>query len=67
VASLLPSWTQNPSDRKFSGVILFQVDSLDPIVRVGATASILMLALVASVIPAYRAAAVYPMEALRTE
>jgi predicted permease len=47
--------------------LLFQVDSLDPIVLVGATASILMLAIVASVIPAYRAAAIYPMEALRTE
>ena len=47
--------------------LLFQIDSLDPIVLVGATASILLLALAASVIPAYRAAAIYPMEALRTE
>jgi ABC-type antimicrobial peptide transport system permease subunit len=47
--------------------LLFQVDALDPIVLVGATASILLLALAASVIPAYRAAAIYPMEALRTE
>ncbi len=47
--------------------LLFQVDSLDPIVLVLATVSILLLALVASVIPARRAASVEPMEALRTE
>jgi putative ABC transport system permease protein len=47
--------------------LLFQVDSLDPIVLVLATVSILVLALAASVIPAYRAASVEPMEALRTE
>jgi ABC-type lipoprotein release transport system permease subunit len=46
---------------------LFQVDALDPIVLVLATASILLLALVASVVPARRAASVEPMEALRTE
>jgi putative ABC transport system permease protein len=47
--------------------LLFQVDSLDPIVLVLATGSILLLALAASVIPARRAASVEPMEALRTE
>jgi len=47
--------------------LLFQVDSLDPIVLVLATVSILLLALAASVIPARRAASVEPMEALRTE
>jgi putative ABC transport system permease protein len=47
--------------------LLFQVDSLDPIVLVLATISILLLALAASVIPARRAASVEPMEALRTE
>ncbi|MGC1359975.1 MAG: ABC transporter permease [Silvibacterium sp.] len=47
--------------------LLFQVDSLDPIVLVLATVSILLLALVASVIPARRAASVEPMEALRPE
>jgi predicted permease len=47
--------------------LLFQVDSLDPIVLVLATLSIFLLALLASVIPARRAAAVEPMEALRTE
>jgi putative ABC transport system permease protein len=47
--------------------LLFLVDSLDPIVLVLATASIFLLALAASVIPARRAASVEPMEALRTE
>jgi putative ABC transport system permease protein len=47
--------------------LLFQVDSVDPIVFVLATVSILLLALAASVIPARRAASVEPMEALRTE
>jgi putative ABC transport system permease protein len=47
--------------------LLFQVDALDPIVLVLAMVSILLLALAASVIPARRAASVYPMEALRTE
>jgi putative ABC transport system permease protein len=47
--------------------LLFQVDSLDPIVLVLATVSILLLALAASVIPALRAASVEPMEALRME
>ena len=47
--------------------LLFQVDSLDPIVLGLAAVSILLLALAASVIPARRAASVEPMEALRTE
>lgn len=47
--------------------LLFQVDSLDPIVLVLATVSILLLAIAASVIPARRAASVEPREALRTE
>jgi putative ABC transport system permease protein len=47
--------------------LLFQVNSLDPVVIVLATLSIFLLALVASVIPARRAASVEPMEALRTE
>jgi ABC-type lipoprotein release transport system permease subunit len=47
--------------------LLFQVDSLDPVVLVLATLSILLLALAASVIPAHRAASVDPVEALRAE
>jgi ABC-type lipoprotein release transport system permease subunit len=47
--------------------LLFEVDSLDPIVFGLATVSILLLALAASVIPARRAASVEPVEALRTE
>jgi ABC-type antimicrobial peptide transport system permease subunit len=47
--------------------LLFQVDALDPVVLVLATVSIFLLALAASVIPAYRAASVDPMESLRAE
>jgi putative ABC transport system permease protein len=47
--------------------LLFEVDSLDPVVLVLATVSIFLLALAASVIPAHRAASVDPMEALRAE
>jgi len=47
--------------------LLFEVDSLDPIVFVLATSSILLLALAASIVPARRAASVNPVEALRTE
>jgi predicted permease len=47
--------------------LLFEVDSLDPIVFVLAAGSILLLALAASIVPARRAASVNPVEALRTE
>ena len=47
--------------------LLFQVDSLDPVILVLAAVSILLLALAASVIPARRAASIEPLEALRTE
>ena len=47
--------------------LLFQVDSLDPMVLVLATISILLLAIAASVIPARRAASVEPLQALRME
>jgi ABC-type lipoprotein release transport system permease subunit len=47
--------------------LLFEVDPLDPFVIVLATVSILLLALSASTIPAYRAGRVDPIEALRTE
>jgi predicted permease len=46
---------------------LFQVDALDPVILVLAAASIFLLTLAASVIPARRAAAIEPLEALRTE
>jgi predicted permease len=47
--------------------LLFHVDPLDPMVLVLAAVSIFALALLASVIPARRAAAVEPMQALRME
>ncbi len=47
--------------------LLFEVDPLDPAVVVLAALSIFVLALVASLAPARRAAAVDPMQALRTE
>ena len=47
--------------------LLFEVDSLDPIVLGFAAVSILLVALAASVIPARRAASVEPVEALRAE
>ncbi len=47
--------------------LLFRVDSLDPVILVLATLSILLIALAASVIPARRAARIEPLEALRTE
>ncbi len=47
--------------------LLFEVDPLDPAVIVLAALSIFVLALAASVIPARRAAAIEPIQALRTE
>jgi predicted permease len=47
--------------------LLFQVDPLDPFVLAFAALSILVLALAASWIPARRAAAIEPMQALRAE
>jgi ABC-type antimicrobial peptide transport system permease subunit len=47
--------------------LLFQVDPLDPAVIVLAALSIFLLALVASLIPARRAASVDPMQALHAE
>ncbi|HEY2417958.1 MAG TPA: ADOP family duplicated permease, partial [Steroidobacteraceae bacterium] len=47
--------------------LLFHVDPLDPMVLVLAAVSIFALALLASLIPARRAAAVEPMQALRME
>ena len=47
--------------------LLFQVDSLDPLILVLAATSILLIALAASVVPARRAARIELLEALRTE
>jgi putative ABC transport system permease protein len=47
--------------------LLFEVDPLDPAVIVLAAAAIFLLALAASVLPARRAAAIEPMQALRNE
>lgn len=47
--------------------LLFQVSPLDPAVLVIAAVSIFFLALLASYIPAWRAASVEPMKALRIE
>jgi putative ABC transport system permease protein len=47
--------------------LLFNVNPLDPFVLVFAAAAIFLLALVASVIPARRAASIQPMQALRIE
>jgi predicted permease len=46
---------------------LFQVDPLDPVVLILATASIFLLALAASLVPARRAALIEPVQALRGE
>jgi predicted permease len=47
--------------------LLFNVDPLDPAVMAMAAATIFLLALAASLIPARRAASVEPMQALRNE
>jgi ABC-type antimicrobial peptide transport system permease subunit len=47
--------------------LLFEVDPLDPAVIALAALSIFALALIASFVPARRAAAIEPMQALRTE
>ena len=46
---------------------LFGVDPLDPLVLSVAAVSIFLLALLASAVPAHRAATIEPMQALRTE
>jgi putative ABC transport system permease protein len=52
---------------RFLRSLLFEVDPLDPVVIVLAAISIFLLALAASTIPAYRAARVEPVDALRAE
>ncbi|HTZ59567.1 MAG TPA: ABC transporter permease [Acidobacteriaceae bacterium] len=46
---------------------LYQVKSWDPLVLAGSTAALAFCALVASIIPAQRAASINPVEALRAE
>jgi len=46
---------------------LYQVKSWDPLVLVGSMAALGFCALIASIIPAQRAASINPVEALRTE
>jgi ABC-type lipoprotein release transport system permease subunit len=46
---------------------LYQVKSWDPLVLTGSIAALGLCALIASVIPAQRAASINPVEALRTE
>jgi ABC-type lipoprotein release transport system permease subunit len=52
---------------RFLRSLLFEVDPLDPAVIVLAALSIFLLALAASMIPAYRAACVEPVNALRDQ
>jgi predicted permease len=52
---------------RFLRSLLFEVDPLDPAVIVLAALSIFLLALAASMIPAYRAACVEPVDALRDQ
>jgi len=47
--------------------LLFHVDPLDPVVLILAAVSIFVLSLLASLLPARRAAAVEPVQALRME
>jgi ABC-type antimicrobial peptide transport system permease subunit len=46
---------------------VFGVDTLDPLVLTLAAGTVLLLALAASLLPAQRAAAINPVEALRAE
>jgi ABC-type lipoprotein release transport system permease subunit len=47
--------------------MLFEVDPIDPVVMGLSACAILLLALLATLIPARRAAAIEPMQALRMD
>lgn len=47
--------------------LLFGVSPFDPVVLTSAAAGVLLLALAASMLPAFRAASIHPMQALRGE
>jgi ABC-type antimicrobial peptide transport system permease subunit len=47
--------------------LLFQVKAFDPLVLTFAAVTLLLVVMVASVIPAIRAASINPVEALRME
>jgi ABC-type antimicrobial peptide transport system permease subunit len=46
---------------------LYQVKSWDPVVLAGSVAALGLCALIASIVPAQRAASIDPVKALRTE
>lgn len=52
---------------KLLGSRVYEVGTLDPIALCTAMAALLLCAFIASVIPAWRAASIQPLEALRTE
>ena len=52
---------------RFMSSLLFGVSPLDPTTYVGALAALVATAAVASYLPARRAAAINPIETLRTE
>jgi ABC-type antimicrobial peptide transport system permease subunit len=47
--------------------LVFQVDVLDPAILIFATFAVVLITILASVLPALRAASVEPMEALRAD
>ena len=47
--------------------LLFEVNATDPVSLVGSAVTLLLVALLAAYVPAYRATKVNPMETLRAE
>jgi putative ABC transport system permease protein len=52
---------------RWLGSLLFEVSPVDPVILIGGSALLAVVSLLASFLPARRAAAVDPMLALRTE